>query len=550
MSRLLPALLALLLSVSAFADPLWPEWCRHDGGSGADVLVAMDIGPDGRIHLAGDFNGSIDFGGEPLNSQGEYDIFLAALDSDFDHIWSRSFGDFGNDKLRDMVIDNEGNVIIVGDFFYNIDLGGGVLSSAGDKDIFIAKYNANGHHLWSARFGDSFYQSAQCVTVDDEGRIYLSGPFLGILNLGGDDLQYLDDQELFLACLDSDGNHLWSKMFWGLGEPWVHDLHISGDYDLAMAGSFEGYMVVDGEYLISQGDLDAYLMLFDPGTGDMTRAEPYGSTGDQAVRSVTRSASGELFLGGDFEDMLVLGDDSHYSQGSYDLFLAKLDNAGDFLWSRSDGNSFLQQAEEVSVGPYGDIAFTGMAAGNMDFGGGLIYADSGANAFLATFGPGGEHRTSWLYGFSSEQRGVDLSWDSEGRLHWGAWFFGGMDLFDCGTVNSFGNADISLVRFQRDPTSSPPPAVTASLSAHPNPFNPSTEIRFSLESPSVIELGIFDLAGRKLRSLLEMGMVEAGEHRLDWDGRSDTGEVLSSGVYFCKLKTDNRFTSQKLILLK
>ncbi len=550
MSRFLATLLSLLFAFSLPADPLNPDWCRRYGDSTADVLVALDIGAEDRIHLTGDFQGAIDFGGEQLYSQGEYDIFLAAIDPTGSHVWSRSFGDFSNDKVRDLVVDDEGNVIIVGDFFTNLDLGGGELSSAGDKDIFIAKYNGNGHHLWSARFGDAYYQSAQCVAVDGEGRIYLAGPFNGTLNLGGEDLTTFEGQRLFLACLDASGDHLWSQMFLGMGDQWVHDLNLAAGFDLAMAGSFEGYLEIGGEYLISQGGLDAYLLVFGPVTGALSWAESYGSSGDQEARAVARYDSGDLVLGGDFEDMLVLGDDSHYSQGSYDLFLARLDADGEFLWSRSDGNSYVQLAEEVSVGPYGDIAFTGVAAGDMDFGGGLIYADSGFNAFLATFGPVGEHRTSWLYGESSEQRGIDLAWDSEGWLHWGAWFFGGMDLHTCGFMNSVGSADIALVKFQRDATDSPPPAEAAFLNAHPNPFNPSTEISFALDFPSEVTLAIYDSAGRHLRILLDSARREAGEHRVIWDGRDAKGQALPSGIYLCKLKAGKQFETLTLVLLK
>jgi flagellar hook assembly protein FlgD len=88
------------------------------------------------------------------------------------------------------------------------------------------------------------------------------------------------------------------------------------------------------------------------------------------------------------------------------------------------------------------------------------------------------------------------------------------------------------------------------LSAYPNPFNPKTEIRFHLEESANLELDIYDLAGRHLRGLVKPSFLEAGEHRVSWDGRDERGVPLSAGIYFCSLKAGLRSESMKLVLLK
>lgn len=83
----------------------------------------------------------------------------------------------------------------------------------------------------------------------------------------------------------------------------------------------------------------------------------------------------------------------------------------------------------------------------------------------------------------------------------------------------------------------------------PNPFNPSTTIRFVLPERGHVSLVIYDSSGRKVRSLLdEMG--GDGAHEVTWDGRDDRGGAQSSGVYFYRLQTGKHIESRKMVLLK
>ncbi len=83
----------------------------------------------------------------------------------------------------------------------------------------------------------------------------------------------------------------------------------------------------------------------------------------------------------------------------------------------------------------------------------------------------------------------------------------------------------------------------------PNPFNPSTWIEYYISEPSLVDISIFDVIGRKVRSLVD-DSVEAGLHSIYWDGTNDSGEPLGSGVYFYRLRTKNDSMTRKLLLLK
>jgi len=68
----------------------------------------------------------------------------------------------------------------------------------------------------------------------------------------------------------------------------------------------------------------------------------------------------------------------------------------------------------------------------------------------------------------------------------------------------------------------------------PNPFNPATKLRFSLPVDSEVTLDLYDVAGRRIRSLVG-GPLRAGRHEVAWDGQDDAGRNVASGTYFARL---------------
>ena len=84
---------------------------------------------------------------------------------------------------------------------------------------------------------------------------------------------------------------------------------------------------------------------------------------------------------------------------------------------------------------------------------------------------------------------------------------------------------------------------------YPNPFNPITSIRFSLARKGHVNLSIYDVGGRKIKTLLDR-RLEKGSHAVNWDGRNERGRRVASGVYFYRLEANEKTISRKMVLLK
>ncbi len=93
------------------------------------------------------------------------------------------------------------------------------------------------------------------------------------------------------------------------------------------------------------------------------------------------------------------------------------------------------------------------------------------------------------------------------------------------------------------------PARTALHPNVPNPFNPTTLIRFDLGAAGPVRLCIYDVAGRLVRTLLD-GERQRDWYRITWDGLDARGRRVASGIYHCRLVTRDHDASRKLVVLQ
>ena len=84
---------------------------------------------------------------------------------------------------------------------------------------------------------------------------------------------------------------------------------------------------------------------------------------------------------------------------------------------------------------------------------------------------------------------------------------------------------------------------------YPNPFNPSTRISFDLVEPGQATLIIYNLLGKRINILINRAM-DAGHHRVEWNGLDMSGQPVSSGVYFYELRSEKYTARKKMLLLR
>ncbi|WP_193172709.1 SBBP repeat-containing protein [Nisaea nitritireducens] len=193
-------------------------WAKNVGGTDYDAVNSIQVDSSGNSYVTGIFQGTADFdpdaGVTNLTSAGLYDTFIAKYDSSGGLVWAKNIGGTENDIGLSVAVDSSGNSYVTGDFKGTADFDPGAgttnLTSAGARDIFIAKYESSGALVWVKSFGGTSDDQGRSVQVDSSGNVHVTGVFQGTVDFdpgtGTENLTSAGSLDAFLLKLDSGGN--------------------------------------------------------------------------------------------------------------------------------------------------------------------------------------------------------------------------------------------------------------------------------------------------------------------------------------------------------
>ncbi|MCH7733001.1 MAG: T9SS type A sorting domain-containing protein, partial [Candidatus Marinimicrobia bacterium] len=128
------------------------------------------------------------------------------------------------------------------------------------------------------------------------------------------------------------------------------------------------------------------------------------------------------------------------------------------------------------------------------------------------------------------------------------------DVFQIKTTKPFRSGDvfrfpevITAIAFWPDETNSP--YTYSLLQNYPNPFNPETTIQYSLAASGRVVIHIYNILGRKVRTLVD-DVQEEGFHKVQWDGKDNFGRNIASGIYLYRIRSGDFVYTRKLLLLR
>jgi hypothetical protein len=455
--RVLPVLTLLtivLLPLAANAQAFVHDWSKRFGSVGDQDGIGVAVDAAGNVVIAGLFWGTVDFGGGPLTSSGDWDLYVAKFDAAGNHLWSRRFGDASGQLARAMCLDPQGNILFAGHFYGSVDFGGGPITSAGDADVFVAKLDPDGHHIWSYAFGDAGNQLAYAVAVDNSDNVILSGHFEGKFDFGDGPLISAGSTDIYIAKFDSAGNILWSESFGDAATQQTFSVAVDDAGNIISAGRLYGSADFGGGPLTSAGASDIYVAKFD-GDGNHLWSQRYGDVDDQVASAVKVDSKGDVLVAGDFVGQVDFGGGVLTNGGWYNAFVVKFDSSGGHIWSQGFGQTGLQSVAGMVLDSADNVVITGYFDGTVDFGGGPLVCNVESDVFVAEFNGAGGHVWSDRFGDADFQYGIMCAVDDTRGILMTGWFLGGID-FGGGVMTSAGGDDIFLARFAR-----PAPAIQA-----------------------------------------------------------------------------------------
>jgi hypothetical protein len=238
-------------------------WARRLGGGGWDEATDVAVSADGTAIVVGAFSDVGQFGGSyPLRSAGRSDIFVAAYSPAGEHAWSKRYGGEGNDRANGVAIAEDGSIGVVGKFTGTANLGGARIESEGLWDLFVARYDARGQHLWSNGVGGPRGDCARAVAIDESGSLVSMGNTTGNVDFGAGDLAGSTD-DLFVVGYDSRGELEWTRAYSGIGVS-GNAVALAPGGRVVLVGAFLHSVDFGAGYMDTTGGFDAFVASFDP----------------------------------------------------------------------------------------------------------------------------------------------------------------------------------------------------------------------------------------------------------------------------------------------
>ncbi|KYF86108.1 hypothetical protein BE17_47425 [Sorangium cellulosum] len=316
-----------------------------------------------NLILGGTFAGAMDLGGATLT--GSRSLFVAKLDGAGNHIWSKRLGGASalDPLFLHIAVDPmTDDVVLAGDFKGTIDFGGASLTNTSDgrRPAFVAKLNAAGKHLWSKQFVGTM--SVDGLGVDASGDVLISGGQGGSVDFGGGPLGPDDPLALglFLVRLDAAGNHRWSKRWESTNTVTrIKGMAIDANGDALIAGSTECGIDLGGGLLeTDECRRSAFVAGFDAeGSHEFSRL--LDSSEGSVAQSVGMDPSGNALIAGLFGGRMDIegGELTTDAEGGAG-FVVQLSKDGSVSRSRTVvGN--LRQLHRLAVDPEGHVAVLG-----------------------------------------------------------------------------------------------------------------------------------------------------------------------------------------------
>ncbi|MCH8905209.1 MAG: SBBP repeat-containing protein, partial [Bacteroidetes bacterium] len=231
--------------------------------------------------------------------------------------WVKSIGAGGSDLSTSIALDRSGNLYTTGSFRDTVDFdpGPGVSNhfTDGSGNIFILKMDTTGNFVWAGSMGGTTNDIGRGIAADNDNNVIIIGQFASTVDFdpgpGTYNLTPVGNTDIFVLKLDSNENFVWAHSFGTIGGNTGWSVTVDSINHIYITGQF--YSTVD----------------FDPGAG---------------VANLS-------------------------SNGSTDVFILKLDSAGNYIWARSFGGTGYDDGFGITVDPGGNIYTTGRFNGTVDF---------------------------------------------------------------------------------------------------------------------------------------------------------------------------------------
>lgn len=481
------------------------EWVKVLSSRCKVTHVEVENGTEsepGYFVVSGSFWGTVDFSPNEFVSHVEtsnnvQDMFVAKYDLNGNYIWHRVYGDYQNDVVCDIAIDNQDNVLFFGVFGSTVDFGNGNVFSVTPNDLsgVVHKLDVNGNDVWSVELAsDALFYDWGGIDTDNDGNVFVIGNFAGALDMNpGPDFSVMHPEmnsygtRAFFVKLGSLGDYQWSK-------------------------------------LLGSGTTVSY---------------PIGSTmGFVDIRGVKVDHSGNVIVTGKSSGKVMFSPTTEVDGDFYgDAFVAKYTSNGSLIWVNDFGGDHIDRGMDIWIDDNDDIYTTGLfsGSGDLDPTADSIIVNPGGfeSIYVQKTDSSGVLIDAKAFGSSCDNavgRGISLDLNKSvyiaGNFRGTGWTYWDAPYGDV-QVDDHGGDD--AIFFKLDGHLSLEEKDYADVSIYPNPVLNDLYVSFN-QGEGLVEFQVFDMLGR---------LIMSDRQLITNDVTFDVSD-LPQGMYQLKMSTNKR----------
>ena len=349
------------------------QWVYTAGGTGRDRGRKIALDSSGNIYVTGYYWSTVDFGGGNVTSNGNWDAFLLKLDSSGTFQWVKSYGsNSGNDLGRDVAIDSNDNIYMLGTYRGTVDFGADDVVAT-DADIFLIKFNSSGVFQWVYTAGGTGFDDSRALALDSNDNPYITGSYSNTVNFGGGNITAANTNDLFILKLNSSGTY--QDIYTSNIDTTTKGkgLFVDSSGNIYATGTFQNTVNFGGGNITSSG-MDIYLLKLNSSFAFQwvkRFASGNGASGQALGLAVTVDDDGNVYSGGQIGGSYNLGGQSVVSGSNNDVYIVKHDSSGTFQWSKTFGGAAggdgTDKAQDIVIDSNDFIITVGQAKGSTDF---------------------------------------------------------------------------------------------------------------------------------------------------------------------------------------
>jgi len=366
-------------------------WAKRAGGSDADQSLSIVTESNGDSYISGRFNGQASFGNHTLTSSGLGDVFIAKIDQNGNWLWARKGGGTYDDIGYDICL-QDNYIYITGSFDGNALFGNFFLSSTiGYSNTFVIKMDLDGNWQWAKQ---STVGNASVIPysicIDENSNAYITGKYVGATTFGVHALPSSQggSSDIYLTKIDSDGNWQWVNSAGSFNHDVPEGISVDNDGNVYVTGYYSSYCHFDLITLENEDQtFDLFVAKLNPGGNWIWARNSGGSCSDYAFDICTNKNSGASYITGYFDNSIVIGSSNLTSTGYYDIFVAEI--TADGTWGntkQAGGSTYYDKGNGICLDSASNLLLTGQYFSEATFGTTILYSYQWYDIFAAKLG--------------------------------------------------------------------------------------------------------------------------------------------------------------------